>query len=311
MPEQLAAARLSSPKSAQTPWEHTCPPWRLDRRKLSDLKIPPDMPRAEAGQIDDLAASIKGHGLLVPVLVEPDGTVRGGVRRLAALKSLGRREAECLIIPPGTDTALVQLVENLQRTDLSPVDEARAFRRVLDRTGWKQVRLARELSVSEAHVSLALSMLDAPPEVLESVERGQDSAYAVQCAFSKAGRRDGRAERIRQRVHCGNVVPARFCSTGVRVPARHLPEGVRARVFADRIQFTFTARERAFPLSKLNTISALTKGLTAALDAALGSSEPERIAALVTGLNEARSKALRMDGLQDDGEWEGSPTRAT
>lgn len=338
-----AQAGVASP----APWQHTCPPWRLDKRKLSDLKIPPDAPRTlvarpvepssgEAGGkpdgkpdgkpagkpdwvMDPLAASIKEHGLLVPVLIEPDGTVRGGIRRLAALKSLGRLESECLIIPPGTDPALVQLIENLQRTDLSPVEEARAFRRVLDRTGWKQVRLARELGISEAHVSLALNMVKpegATPEVLEAVERGQESAYAVQCAFSKAGRRDGRAEEVRRRVRLGDVRRARFSSAitaGVRVPARRLPEGIRARVFTDRVEVAFVAREEIFPLSKLpgpdglEGLEGLTNGLAKALRAALGGSGPQATAALIAGLREARRKVLRMDGLQDDGESEHSP----
>jgi ParB/RepB/Spo0J family partition protein len=263
------------------------------------------MPRADPGEIEDLAASVREHGLLMPVLIEPDGAVRGGVRRLAALKSLGRRETECLIIPPscslGSDPALVQLIENLQRTDLSPVEEARAFRRILDRTGWRQVRLARELGISEARVSLALNLIEAPPEVVESVERGEESAYTVKCAFSKKGRRDGRADQIRRRaelmerrVRSGDIVPARFASAAVRVPKQRLPEGVRARAFTDRIELTVALGEDAFPLARVTSLADAVRG---ALKAALGGSEGP----VITALREARAKALLLDGESVEG----------
>lgn len=325
MPSQAAGR----PSERPAPWEHACPPWRLVRRKLSDLKIPGFTTEAtesteterhakrqgSAGplpsessvtsvatgrsrgddDIESLAASVAQHGLLVPVLIEPNGTVRGGVRRLAALGALGREEVECLIMPPGTDPELAHLVENMQRKDLSPVEEARAFRHVLDRTGWRQVRLARELGISEARVSLALNLLDAPSEVLASVERHEQSAYDVECAFSKAGRRDGRAEEmtrraeeIKRRVHSGDVVPARFSATGVRVPTRRLPEGIRARAFTDRVEIAFTTTEEELPLAELDRAG----GLAAALKTALGASEGQVIAAL----REARSKALYLDG---------------
>ena len=281
-------------------------------RELTDRKISPGIPCEPPGKggagtgpnLACLAASIKEHGLLVPVLIEPDGTVCAGARRLAALKALGREYAECLIIPAGTDPALAQLVDNVQRRDLAPLEEARAFRRILDHTGWRQVRLARELGISEARVSLALNLVGpngAPPEVLAAIERGEESAYAVKCAFSEAGRRDGRARQVEKDIGRasgagGDVFHVRFCPTGVRVPARCLPEGFRARAFPDRVEVAFTLSEDDFPLSRLPGPGGLADGLAKALKATLGRSEPPVVAALIAGLREAHSKALRMNG---------------
>jgi ParB/RepB/Spo0J family partition protein len=295
-------------------------PRRLSDRKiplrgppgLSDRKIRRGTPREPAGRggagtgpdLECLAASIEEHGLLVPVLIEPDGTVCGGARRLAALRSLGRESAECLIIPPGTDPALTRLIDNVQRRDLTPLEEAHAFRRILDHTGWKQVRLARELGISETRVSLALNLVKpngAPPEVLAAIERGEKSAYTVKCAFSEAGRRDGRAQQIEEGLERaggagGDVVHVRFCPTGVRVPARCLPEGFRARAFPDRVEVAFTLSEDDFPLSRLPRPDRLADGLAKAVGAALGRSEPQAMKALIAGLREAHAKALRMNG---------------
>jgi ParB/RepB/Spo0J family partition protein len=220
------------------PWSG-CPPWRLVRRKLSELRLPDDRPRSDAGDVEALARSVEEHGLLVPILIEPDGTVRGGARRLAALRKLGRDAADCLVLPPGSDPAIAQLVENLQRKDLSPIEEARGFKALLERTGWSQAHLARELGIAPSRVSLALNLLDAPEEVREAVEAGQESAYAVKTAFSLRGRADGRAERVERRVREGALRRAHFGQASARVSARELPEGVRARAYADRVEITF------------------------------------------------------------------------
>lgn len=213
--------------------EPICPPWRLVRKRLDELKLPEDAPRQDVGDISELSSSIAEHGLLVPLLVEPDGTVRAGTRRLAAMRRLGIEEAECLIVPPGSDGPIVQLVENLHRKALDPLEEARAFRAILDRTGWSQAALARRLGVSPAKVCLALKLLEAPPELKEKLEAGELGSYAVATAA-------GRRERVERRLREGKVLAADFLPLSVRVPKRLLPPGVRARVFADRIEITFT-----------------------------------------------------------------------
>ena len=61
--------------------------WRLSRRRLSSLRQADDALREETGDIEALGASIAQHGLLVPILIEPDGTVRAGNRRVEAMRA--------------------------------------------------------------------------------------------------------------------------------------------------------------------------------------------------------------------------------
>jgi ParB family chromosome partitioning protein len=224
------------------------------RRRLDELEVPDDRPRSDAGDVDSLARSVEEHGLLVPILIEPDGTVRGGSRRLMALRKLGRDAADCLVLPAGSDPRVAQLVENLQRKDLSPVEEANAFRALLDRTGWSQARLARELGLTPARVSLALNLLDVPEEVREAVESGAESAYSVKTAYSRKGRSDGRAERIAGRVREGALRRSHFFQESARVSARELPDGVRARAYSDRVEITFVLRDDSRTLSSVHDV---------------------------------------------------------
>jgi len=261
-----------------------CPPWRLVRRSLEDLRLPADAPRAELGDLDALRESVARHGLLVPLLIEPDGTVRAGARRLAALRALGRQDAECLLLPPGAQPGVVQLVENLQRKGLAPVEEARAMRALLDATGWSQARLARELGVSPARVSLSLNLLAAPPEVQAQVDSGDSSAYAVASAFGRRGRADGRAERVAARIREGRPVRAGFAPASARVSARELPRGIRARAFADRVEITFTVWDESAGLEGLMS-------LVEAFRSALG----DREAACISALRKARARLAELD----------------
>jgi len=251
--------------------------------------VPGDNPREEAGDIGALAESVAEHGLLVPVLIEPDGTVRAGARRLEALRRLGRDEAECLLLPAGTDPAVAQLVENIQRKGLTPVEEARAFRALLERTGWSQARLARELGITPSRVSLALNLLSAPPEVQASVDSGEASAYAVKSSFGRRGRRDGRARAIAERVRSGRVVHAHFGAASSRVPSRELPPGIRARAFADRVEITFVLADAAFDLEGAAALAQTLVGI-------LGDAEAE----VMRALRRARRALLDLDGHAEE-----------
>jgi len=297
--------------------------WRQARRKLSELKLPPDGPREEHGDLEELKSSIGKHGLLVPVLIEPDGTVRGGTRRLRALSELKgeQAEVECIILPAGTDPAVAQLVENVHRKDLTPLEEAKAYRALLDKTGWTQRRLATEMCVSGSHLSRTLNLLRAPPEVQEKLAIGLVSRSAVERAYGlrasiaapdgNAGGEEGeaahpverpvralsRAERIRERLARNAPVHTRFIETSVRVPRAQLADGVRARVFADRIEVTVMVRDdthEVFANGKTSNLRSL--GVYKAICDTLNSCSR----ALLDGLRQARRKALILEGEIDE-----------
>jgi ParB family chromosome partitioning protein len=114
--------------------------------------------------VEDLAASIRAQGILQPLLVTPDGVVVAGHRRLAAARLAGLDAVPAIARPVGEREQLeLMLVENLQRRALSPLQEARAFRRLLD-AGLTQADVARRVGVPAATVHERLLILRLVPE---------------------------------------------------------------------------------------------------------------------------------------------------
>lgn len=141
--------------------------------------------RPDPGDLDDLAASIQQRGVLSPVKVEPvgDGTyvLTYGQRRLAAAKLAGLDRIPAIVAgadglaEPGAKRSIEQLVENLHRADLNPVDRAKAMRDVVD-AGMSQADLARELGLASSTIANDLGILDAPPAVLAHLAAGRLTA---------------------------------------------------------------------------------------------------------------------------------------
>jgi ParB family chromosome partitioning protein len=136
--------------------------------------------RTELGDLDELKASIEHSGVLQPIRVTPqgDGTYKliFGQRRLAAAKLAGLTTIPALVslVDVARITSIVQLVENLQRRDLGPIEEAKAFQQLL--AGDKelsQAELARRIGRSAPYVSNALRILELDAKVLPLVESGQ------------------------------------------------------------------------------------------------------------------------------------------
>lgn len=157
---------------------------------LPIAKVHPDQdnPRSNLGDLRELAASITEHGVLEPILVRDHPTRKGqwlivaGHRRHAAAGKAGQKTIPSMVTElTETEAAILQLVENLQREDLAPVDEARAFQRLLD-LGLKQVDIARRVSRTKSHISKRLTLLELPKPALDLVGKGTlrlDDAYQL------------------------------------------------------------------------------------------------------------------------------------
>lgn len=161
--------------------------------KHLDLTIlDPDRQQPRAAMTDteltQLVESIRARGLLLPLRVRgPDPAGRyaivSGHRRYAALRRLAATTAPCLVIETPTDEATVlaeQLAENVIRQNLTPVEEADAYRRYLRLTGVTAAAAAEQLQVSAARISRALALLELPEEVRAAVHTGAvpaDTAY--------------------------------------------------------------------------------------------------------------------------------------
>jgi ParB/RepB/Spo0J family partition protein len=151
----------------------------------------PDNPRKtfDEDEIAGLAASIKAHGLMQPLVVRRSGNgyeLIAGERRLRALRLLGRQSAPAIVQPNvGARQALqLALVENVQRVQLNPVEEARAITAMLNVLEMTPTEIAASLGKKIGYVERALAIMRLPDEVLAELDTGKLSP-AVAGALAK------------------------------------------------------------------------------------------------------------------------------
>ena len=155
-----------------------------DAAHIPTEKIGPDpeQPREEfdEDELQKLAESLRTRGQLQPITVyweEGRGqyVLVFGERRWRAAKLAGISTMTAIILPrapePGERLAL-QCIENLLRSDLRPIEEARAYRQLMSLNGWTAAQLSRELSVSESKVTRAMALLELPEQVQDQVQGG-------------------------------------------------------------------------------------------------------------------------------------------
>ena len=147
------------------------------------IEANPDQPRTrfEQGALDELTASIREHGILQPVLVRPlEATNRyqlvAGERRWRAATAAGLASIPALIEELDDDTALeIAIIENLQREDLSPLEEAVMYDRMVKEHGYSIRRLAQKLGKDKGYLENRLRLAGAPPEIQDLVSVRKDT----------------------------------------------------------------------------------------------------------------------------------------
>lgn len=151
------------------------------RGRLVDLPLDriapgPYQPRWEGGDVEGLSSSIREHGLLQPVVVRRTAggyQVVAGHRRLAAARQAGLRRVPAMVAEcSDAEAAVLALVENLQREGLSPIEEAEAYRRLLEEFHLTQEELAARVGLSQATVANRLRLLRLPGEVKAALHEG-------------------------------------------------------------------------------------------------------------------------------------------
>jgi ParB family chromosome partitioning protein len=142
----------------------------------------PEQPRLSFDEtsLQELAASIREHGVLQPILVRPlDGgsyQLIAGERRWRASKVAGLQTIPALVEEIDDDTALeISIIENLQREDLSPLDEASMYDRMVRDHGYSVRRLAQKLGKDKGYLENRLRLADAPAEIRELVSLRKDT----------------------------------------------------------------------------------------------------------------------------------------
>lgn len=146
-----------------------------------------------------LAQSIREVGILQPLLVRRQGdsfVVLEGERRLRAARRAGLAKVPAIIDDremDGVGITLRQLVVNSQREDLTQLERARAFARLIEESGWTAAEVARRTGFSEATVSRHTALLTLPPDVLRRVEAGEiPASTAYQIAIAGDGETQAR-----------------------------------------------------------------------------------------------------------------------
>jgi len=203
----------------------------------------PEQPRLvfEQAALDELTASIREHGVLQPILVRPLGPntyqIVAGERRWRASRQAGLETIPALIEEIDDDTALeIAIIENLQREDLSPLDEAAMYDRMVHEHGYSIRKLADKLGKDKGYLENRLRLADAPPEVRELVSLRKDSlshAYELMKVDDPKKRRRlaeqvARGEltliKLRDKIEGRQARPPRVITEEVPVGAEDQPE---------------------------------------------------------------------------------------
>ncbi|MGN0073438.1 MAG: ParB/RepB/Spo0J family partition protein [Coriobacteriales bacterium] len=157
---------------------------------IEQIEPNPDQPRSNFDQaaLDDLADSIKKEGLLQPILVRPhDGMYQiiAGERRYHACKQAGLQEVPVRILEMDEEQMLrVALIENLQRSDLNAIEEARGYKNLMRIGNLTQAELAEAVSKSRSAVANSLRLLDLPEEIQEYIYEGKITAGHARAILS-------------------------------------------------------------------------------------------------------------------------------
>lgn len=184
---------------------------------LDALYANPDQPRKEFDKnaLNELAASIKEHGVIMPVIVnkEADGKymIIAGERRFRASKLAGRTTIPA-IVKEYTPRQIeeISLIENLQREDLNPIEAATAMKRLMEEYRLTQEDLAERIGKSRPAITNTLRLLSLPPEIVELVRTGKlSSGHAralitlpqdVQLEFARRAVKEGFSVRQMERL---------------------------------------------------------------------------------------------------------------
>lgn len=215
----------------------------------------PSQPRrsVDPAGLAELAASIERHGLLQPVVVKEAGNGGGyllvaGQRRLLAHERLGRERIPALVVAGEPDE--LALIENLQRQDLQPLDEADALSALRARHGWSQDELARAVGKAKSTISELLS-LNALPEPIKAEVRTSELTVSKSVLVELA-RLDGPAqEALWRRLQQGGGGTVRAARAAKRVrtsePAAAPSPAAPARRLLDRLDGLDPKAVRASP----------------------------------------------------------------
>ncbi len=159
----------------------------------------------DEGSLKQLAENMKQHGQLQPVRVRWDATrslyvIIAGERRWRAAKIAGLKSIMALVVENIDEKTVLreQVIENALREDLKPIEQAKAFQKLMDSEGWTGTELARQIQVNQSTVSRALKLLQLPEELQQKVDSGTLTAKAALASMPKERVRPMRKKPTRE-----------------------------------------------------------------------------------------------------------------
>lgn len=150
--------------------------------RMSEIEPNKSQPRRhfDENAITTLADSIRQHGLIQPILVRSTGTgyqIVAGERRWRACRMLGMSEIPAVVKEfSDSETAQIALIENIQREDLNPIEEAAAYKELMETYDMTQEELSRAVGKSRSAIANAVRLLNMPEKVQELLRKGELSA---------------------------------------------------------------------------------------------------------------------------------------
>ena len=134
--------------------------------------------RTNLGDLVELCASIREHGLLQPIVVRPKNSkfeIVCGHRRFEACRRLMKRHIDCVVRDLSDQVAFeLSIIENIQRHSLSAVEEARAYKQYVENLGWGGITdLARKIGKSQEYISHRMCLLELPESFLSKISSGE------------------------------------------------------------------------------------------------------------------------------------------
>lgn len=173
---------------------------------LSTIEPDPHQPRSTMGDLDELVASIRDKGILEPILVRPrpgledeeseddDGPagvlyrIISGERRFRASQEAGLYEVPVIEMDVSEQEALeIALIENLQRKDLTPFEEAEGYRLLAENHGYTHEEISSSVGKSRTVITESLSLLQMPPRVRDTVQALDITSKSLLLEVLKAG----------------------------------------------------------------------------------------------------------------------------
>lgn len=193
------------------------------------LLVPnPFQPRTEFDRekLQELAESISEHGIIQPIVVEKcdDGrySIIAGERRTRAARLAGLKTVPVVVRSYSDERKLaIALIENIQRADLNPVEEAKAFRQMMDMSGITQDEVAKRVGKNRSTITNSIRLLKLPEDMLGALAAGQISAGHARALLSVVNPAD-------QRILFGRILGSGMSVRDAERSAADLNDGGRA-----------------------------------------------------------------------------------